>query len=70
MSILDDTRIAEDVYKYTTLEDQLKILECLDHENDCDEDSIQGLIIVRWVSGNYGAPWSEVQIIDSEEINL
>jgi hypothetical protein len=70
MSILEETRIAVDVYRYTTLEDQELILNALKHENEHVKDSESGLIIVRWIQGNYAGTWSEIQIIDKEEIYL
>lgn len=70
MSILDETRIAIDVYRYTTLDDQKEILKALDHEDDTEDGSEAGLVIVRWVQGNYAGAWSEIQIIDKEEIYL
>ena len=70
MSILEETRIAVDVYRYTTLEDQELILKALNHDDETDKDSEAGLIIVRWTQGNYASSWSEIQIIDKEEIYL
>ena len=70
MSILEENRIAVDVYRYTTLEDQELILKALNHEDETDKDSEAGLIIVRWIQGNYAGAWSEIQIIDKEEIYL
>lgn len=72
MSILKETRIAVDVYRYTTLEDQESILKELNHEDKVDKDSISGLIIVRHHTDSSERRWNytTVQIIDKEEIYL
>ncbi len=70
MSILDETYIAKDVYRFTSLDEQKEILKELDHEDDFQDDSDAGIIIVRHEHGNYGPSWTEVQIIDKEEIYL
>ena len=72
MSILEETRIAVDVYRYTTLEDQELILKALNHDDETDKDSEAGLIIVRnhTDSSERRMRYTSIQIIDKEEIYL
>ena len=70
MNILEETRIAEDVYRYTTIEDQKLILEALEHKDEGSINSKAGIIIVRYNDDHCGSSWTEVQIIDKEEIYL
>ena len=70
MSILEETRIAVDIYRYATLEDQELILKALNHEDKTDNDSGEGLIIVRnhTDSSERRMRYTSIQIIDKEEI--
>lgn len=68
MNILDETRIATDVYRYNSYEEQKVILEYLNSCDSVDIDSIEGIIIVRHNSDGCGESWEEVQIVDLLEI--
>lgn len=70
MNILEETKIAEDVCLYTTFEDQKIILEALSHSGEEILNSDAGIIIIRHNDDHCGSSWTEVQIIDKEEIYL
>lgn len=70
MNILDETRIGNDIYRYTTLEEQELILIALDHDGEEVFDSDAGLIILSHNDDHCGECWTEIQIIDKEVINL
>lgn len=72
MSILEETRIALDVYQYTTLEEQTLILDELNHEYEIDNNSKEGLIIVRNNVDSSERRWhyTSIQIIDKGKIYL
>jgi hypothetical protein len=70
MCILEQTRIALDVYRYTTLVQQELILKELNHVSEKNIDSENGIIIVRNHTDSSERRWryTSIQIIDKGQL--